>query len=234
MEKRRVIVTGAARGVGRETARSLCMQHGAEVFAVSRDMAALRTLQEEVSGGPGALHTLGIDIAADGAVDVILDKLGDERLHGLVHNAGILLKEGEGYAREDLSRLFLVNVLAPLELTKALAGKLAGDPPGHVLHMGSMGGFQDSVKFSGLAAYSASKAAMACMAQCLAEEMKDHGVRSNCLALGAVDTAMLRDAFPGYRAEVSAEAMGAHVAAFVLEGHFLYNGKVLPVAVGTP
>lgn len=210
------------------------MQHGAEVFAVSRDEEALQTLQDEVSGGPGRLHTVAIDIATDGAAGLLRDQLREERLHGLVHNAGVLLKEEGGYALEDLSRLFHINVLAPLVLTKALAAKLAGDPPGHVVHIGSMGGFQDSVKFPGLAAYSASKAALACMAQCLAEELKDRGVRSNCLALGAVDTTMLREAFPGYRASVSAEAMGAHVAAFVLEGHFLYNGKVLPVAVGTP
>jgi NAD(P)-dependent dehydrogenase (short-subunit alcohol dehydrogenase family) len=97
-----------------------------------------------------------------------------------------------------------------------------------------MGGFQDSAKFPGLVAYSASKAALACMAQCLAEEFRERGIRSNCLALGSVDTEMLRGAFPGYRAPVTAEAMGNHVADFALNGHRLYNGKVLPVAVTTP
>lgn len=97
-----------------------------------------------------------------------------------------------------------------------------------------MGGFQDSIKFQGLAAYSASKAALACMAQCLAEEFKDRGIRSNCLALGAADTDMLRAAFPGFKAPVSAETMGIYVARFALEGHKLFNGKVLPVSSSTP
>jgi NAD(P)-dependent dehydrogenase (short-subunit alcohol dehydrogenase family) len=72
------------------------------------------------------------------------------------------------------------------------------------------------------------------MAQCLAEEFKGRGIRSNCLALGAVDTEMLRAAFPGYEAPVTAAAMGAYVAQFSMMGHKLFNGKVLPVAVSTP
>jgi NAD(P)-dependent dehydrogenase (short-subunit alcohol dehydrogenase family) len=138
------------------------------------------------------------------------------------------------HSRLELTELFALNVVAPLELTQALVDELDGDPPGHVVHIGSMGGFQDSAKFPGLVAYSSSKAAMACMAQCLAEEFKERGIRSNCLALGAVDTAMLREAFPGYTAPVDAARMGAYVARFLLEGHALYNGKVLPVALGTP
>jgi NAD(P)-dependent dehydrogenase (short-subunit alcohol dehydrogenase family) len=138
------------------------------------------------------------------------------------------------HQRRELMDLYTTNVIAPLELTQALADELDGDPPGHIVHIGSMGGFQDSAKFPGLIAYSASKAALACMAQCLAEEFKGRGIRSNCLALGAVDTEMLRTAFPGYEAPVTASAMGAYVAQFSLTGHKLFNGKVLPVAVSTP
>jgi NAD(P)-dependent dehydrogenase (short-subunit alcohol dehydrogenase family) len=138
------------------------------------------------------------------------------------------------HQRADLERVFLTNAIAPLELSQALAANLAGDPPGHIVHIGSMGGFQDSAKFPGLVAYSASKAALACTAQCLAEEFKDRGIRSNCVALGSVDTEMLRAAFPGFRAGTTADAIGAYVAEFSLHGHNLFNGKVLPVATTTP
>src|SRR5690606_3161233 len=123
---------------------------------------------------------------------------------------------------------------APLEISQALIDELRGDPPGHIVHISSMGGFQDSAKFPGLIAYSSSKAALACMAQCMAEEMKEKGVRSNCLALGSVDTEMLRTAFPGYRTQMSPIEMGAFIARFAMEGHHLFNGKVLPVATTTP
>ena len=74
----------------------------------------------------------------------------------------------------------------------------------HIVNISSMGGFQGSAKFNGLSYYSASKAAIACLSECLAEEFKDSGVSVNCLALGAVQTEMLREAFPGYKAPVEA------------------------------
>jgi len=75
-----------------------------------------------------------------------------------------------------------------------------------------MGGFQGSSKFPGLSAYSASKAALANLTECLAEELKDSGISVNCLALGAVQTEMLATAFPGYQAPVAKEDMGKFVA----------------------
>ncbi len=232
---RKVVVTGAGRGMGRETTISLIVEHGCTVFALSRSEDALRSLAEACAKGPGKLHPLHMDITQDNASTRLLGRFEGLRLHGLVHNAGSLMKGEMGqYEGSEVGDLFRTNVVVPLLLSQALAPMLAGDPPGHILHIGSMGGFQDSVKFPGLVAYSSSKAALACMSQCLAEEFKDQGIRSNCLAMGAVDTEMLRAAFPGYQAPTSAQAMGSYVARFLLEGHFLYNGKVLPVAVSTP
>lgn len=233
--ERTVIITGASRGVGRSAALSLVRDHACTVIAVARNEAALGALEQEAAGAAGTLETVGLDLGRDDAAERLLAAVGGRRVHALVHNAGALLRTDMGTYRMDLLMdLYRTNVLAPLLITQALAPLLAGDPPGHVVHIGSMGGFQDSAKFAGLAGYSSSKAALACLAQCLAEEFKDLGIRSNCLALGAVDTEMLRAAFPGYEAPVSAPAMGTHVAWFALEGHKLYNAKVLPVAVGTP
>jgi short-subunit dehydrogenase len=138
------------------------------------------------------------------------------------------------WTADDAQRMFHLNAVVPLMLTQALAGQMAGKLPGHVVNMGSMGGFQGSVKFPGLAAYSASKAALANLTECMAEELKGRGVYCNCICLGAVDTAMLRAAFPGYTAPVGPEEVGAFVARFVLEGQKFFNGKVLPFASSTP
>ncbi|KXK40017.1 MAG: dehydrogenase, partial [Bacteroidetes bacterium OLB9] len=136
---------------------------------------------------------------------------------------------------QDLHDLFLVNAHQPFLLAAGSGGPAErAMPPGHVVNIGSMGGVQGSAKFPGLAGYSASKMALAGLTECMAEELRERGVRCNCLALGAVDTAMLREAFPGYQAPVTAEAMGAEVARFLLEGHKYFNGKVLPMALSTP
>jgi short-subunit dehydrogenase len=230
-----VVVTGASRGVGRETVLALVLEHSTDVLAIARDTEALNSLARECENAPGRLRICTEDLAAPEASERIVKIIGDDRVIALVHNAGVLHHRPMGqHKRKDLEHLYAVNVFAPLELSQALVHALRGDPPGHILHIGSMGGFQDSAKFPGLVAYSASKAALACIAQCLAEDFKDIGIRSNCLSLGAVDTAMLRAAFPGYQAPIGAEEMGSYVADFALNGHKLFNGKVLPVAVTTP
>lgn len=230
--ERLVIVTGASKGVGEATVRKLALSEGCRVIAVARDVKAL---EELASHGGGRVEVGAIDLSQTSAAGAIKSLVAGRRVHALVHNAGLLHNAPMGlHQRADIESLYRVNVFAPLEITQALVDELDGDPPGHIVHIGSMGGFQDSAKFPGLIAYSASKAALACMAQCLAEEFKGRGIRSNCLALGAVDTAMLREAFPGYKAPVSAEDMGNFVADFALYGHNLFNGKVLPVAVTTP
>ncbi|MDQ3101225.1 MAG: SDR family oxidoreductase [Bacteroidota bacterium] len=229
-----IIVTGASRGVGYATVQSLVRDHGKRVLAISRNEEKLEQLQQE-SGGEEHVQILPLDIAAPEAASHIKQVVASRRVLALMHNAGLLHSRPMGqHKRADLELLYAINVFAPLEITQALVEELDGTPAGHIVHIGSMGGFQDSSKFAGLVAYSASKAALAAMAQCLAEEFKDRGIRSNCLALGSVDTEMLRDAFPGYKAGMTAQAMGNFIARFALEGHLLFNGKVLPVATTTP
>jgi NAD(P)-dependent dehydrogenase (short-subunit alcohol dehydrogenase family) len=97
-----------------------------------------------------------------------------------------------------------------------------------------MGGFQGSSKFPGLSAYSASKAALASLTECMAEELKSDGIHVNCLALGAVDTEMLRQAFPGYQAPVSSEDMARFIGEFSINQRTFFNGKIIPVSSSTP
>ena len=230
-----MIVTGASAGVGRATAKALVEEHGCTVIAISRNTTLLDELARECNGLPGELQPLALDLVEDGAVAAVKKAVRGQRVHGLLNNAGLLITRDLGeWTAEDTRRLFQLNASVPLLLTQALASELQGDPPGHVVNIGSMGGFQGSVKFPGLAAYSASKAALANLTECLAEELKDQDVRCNCICLGAVDTAMLRAAFPGYTASVGPLEVGSYLARFILEGHKFFNGKVLPFATSTP
>lgn len=230
-----VVVTGSSKGIGRGTAGSLVRDHGCTVIGMARDAEGLATLEAECRGASGHFEPVVADLSRPEALDVLLERVGGRRVNGLVNNAGLLITRTFGtWTAEDTGRLFHLNAAVPLLLAQALAHVLGGDPPGHIVNISSMGGFQGSAKFPGLLAYSASKAGLACITECLAEELKESGVRANCLCLGAVDTEMLRAAFPGYKAPMGPAAMGAHVARFVLEGHSLFNGKVLPVALSTP
>jgi NAD(P)-dependent dehydrogenase (short-subunit alcohol dehydrogenase family) len=108
------------------------------------------------------------------------------------------------------------------------------DKGSHIVNIASMGGFQGSSKYPGLSCYSASKAALACLTECLAGEFTESGIKVNCLALGSVQTEMLEEAFPGYKAPVDAQEMAEFIADFALKGHKFFNGKILPVAVNNP
>ena len=97
-----------------------------------------------------------------------------------------------------------------------------------------MGGFQGSAKFPGLSYYSASKAALANMTECLAEELKDSDIKVNCLALGAVNTKMLQEAFPGYEAPVNPSEMAQYIYDFAINAYKFLNGKIIPLSLSTP
>lgn len=235
MEMRSVVVTGASRGIGRAVAMELAAVHGCRVHAVARDPKALDALRLDAQAQGGVVVPVPLDLAAADAAARLSERVGEGRLHALVNVAGLLVKRTFGtWTAEDGKALFHLNTVVPLLLAQVLADRLSGDPVGHILNIGSMGGFQGSAKFPGLALYSASKGGLVTVTECLAEELKERSISCNCLSIGAVDTDMLREAFPGYQAPIGAEAMGAYIARFSLEGHNYFNGKVLPVALSTP
>lgn len=229
-----IIITGASRGIGYATALELAANSKYQIYVLSRNEAALQALANagEEEFGYRNIHPIAFDLTK---TEDIRTQLKLEKVDVLLHNAGTLLnKPFEQITHSDWQYAFEVNVFGVARLTQALLPLLKASPSAHVLHISSMGGVQGSSKFPGLAAYSASKGALTILTECLAEEFKETNIRFNCLALGAVQTEMLAEAFPGYEAPLTSEEMGEYIADFCLNGHRFYNGKVLPVAVSTP
>ena len=151
----------------------------------------------------------------------------------LINNAGSLInKPFMEISSSEFEAVFKVNVFAVATLTRLMLPIM--NPKGHVLNISSMGGVQGSAKFPGLSAYSSSKGALIILTELLAEEFKESGPSFNALALGAVQTEMLEEAFPGYQAPVTAAQMADHIINFAFNGNQFYNGKVLPVSSSTP
>jgi NAD(P)-dependent dehydrogenase (short-subunit alcohol dehydrogenase family) len=151
----------------------------------------------------------------------------------LIHNAGKLInKPFSKLSSKDFFEVYNVNVFAVAELTRVLIPYLSKGS--HVVTISSIGGVQGSMKFPGLAAYSSSKGAVITLSELLAEEYKEQEISFNVLALGAVQTEMLEEAFPGYKAPISAEEMADYVFNFALTGNKFYNGKILEVSSTTP
>ena len=233
-ENMNIIVTGASKGIGRELVKFFSRQEGHNILGLSRDKARMTVLEKECRGTPSRVHVFPFDLTGKDLsqlLEVIDQELGSVDI--LINNAGKMVnKPATELTGNDFDDIFSTNVKAPFRLIVSLFPKFT--KKSHIVNIGSMGGYQGSVKFSGLSLYSASKGALATLTECLAEEFKDHGVKVNCLALGSAQTEMLEMAFPGYRAPVSAEEMAGYIARFALEGHKYFNGKVLPVSSSTP
>lgn len=222
-----IIITGTSRGIGFELVQLLA-QEGHQVLALSRNAKPIADL------GLPNVQSIAFDLAnaEDYAkLDEVLQKW--DEVDVLINNAGRLLNKPflETSAEEFLA-IYQVNVFGVAQMTKAVLPKMGKN--GHVVTISSMGGVQGSLKFPGLSAYSSSKGAVITLTELWAEEFKETGPSFNVLAIGAVQTEMLAEAFPGYQAPVTAKEMASYIKDFALTGHQLYNGKLLQVSNSTP
>ncbi len=232
-----VIIAGASRGIGFEVVKSLNRSGTHRIMAISRNAEKLEELRVICSreGNGSTVIPVALDMEDPGFSRGLIPAVKEHLDHVdlLVFNAGYLVnKPFTDLDGGDFDRSFRVNVRAPFLMIQALLPRFSENA--HVLTISSMGGYQGSAKFPGLSLYSASKGALAVLTECLAEELRDRAVKCNCLALGAVQTEMLAEAFPGYTAPLSPEEMGSFIADFGMNGHRFFNGKILPVSLSTP
>ena len=222
-----IIITGTSRGIGYELALQFA-NAGHQVLAISR-----KTPQDLMEHPNVSCLSLDISVAEDlHQVEKFIAQTW-KKVDVLLHNAGSLLHKPFGQiSTEEFQSIYKVNVFAVAELTKICIPFM--QKGSHVVTISSMGGIQGSMKFAGLSAYSSSKGAVITLSELLAEEYKDQGIAFNVLALGAVNTEMLQEAFPGYEAPISAKVMADYIFNFALTGNTYYNGKVLQVSSSTP
>ncbi|GGD54870.1 SDR family NAD(P)-dependent oxidoreductase [Muriicola marianensis] len=223
-----VIITGCSRGIGYELAK-LFADAGHQVLALSRNDKPIKALDHK------KIHCFPFDISKESSLDTVRHFLEGQwdGVDVLIHNAGMLInKPFSETSPDEFISVYQVNVFGVAALTRVVLPFMGSD--GHVVTISSMGGVQGSAKFPGLAAYSSSKGAVITLSELLAEEYKESGPSFNVLALGAVQTEMLEEAFPGYKAPVTALQMAQYIMDFSLTGQHLYNGKVLQVSSSTP
>jgi 3-oxoacyl-[acyl-carrier protein] reductase len=220
------LVTGASRGVGFAVSHQAAA-NGHRVIALSRNIKPLEGIDN--------IFPFSVDLSIESEVVAFAHQVKSSfgPIDVLINNAGSLInKPFLEISSSEFEEVYRVNVFAVATLTRLMLPQMNAE--GHVLNISSMGGVQGSVKFPGLSAYSSSKGALVILTELLAEEFKESGPSFNALALGAVQTEMLEEAFPGYQAPVSASEMAQYVIDFGLNGQRFYNGKVLPVSSSTP
>lgn len=228
MSSKKIIVTGASRGIGQELTKIL-LANGHQVLTLSRNTASLEGLREHQPN----LKVISCNLTSD--IDSVLPEIKEhfEHLDILINNAGQLINRSFVETTDaDWQQILDVNLMGPVRLIKAILPMMRQGS--HIVNISSMGGFQGSSKFSGLSAYSTSKGALSILTECLSIEFAHLGVHINTLCLGAVQTEMLKEAFPGYEAPIQAKEMAEYISDFALHRGRLFNGKIIPVAINDP
>lgn len=222
-----IIITGTSRGIGYELAL-LFANSGHQVLAVSRKTPQALLEHPNIS-------CLSVDLSKENELKAVEDFISQtwKKVDIIIHNAGSLVnKPFTQITQQDFENVYKVNVFGLANLTRICIPYL--QKGSHVVSISSMGGIQGSMKFAGLAAYSSSKGAVITLSELLAEEYKEQGIAFNVLALGAVNTEMLQEAFPGYEAPTSAKEMAEYIFNFALSGNKYHNGKIIQVSSSTP
>ena len=223
-----VIITGSSRGIGFELVK-LFSQNDFNVVALSRNTKPVSNLKLN------NVKSLYLDISSSKSINKTIKLVIEElkKIDILINNAGTLInKSFNETSFEDFQSVYNVNVFGVAELIRQLIPYF--NKKSHVINISSIGGIGGSSKFSGLSAYSSSKGALNILTEMLAEEYKDKNISFNTLALGAVQTEMLEEAFPGYKANISPFEMANFIYKFSLEGNNFFNGKIIPVSTTNP
>jgi NAD(P)-dependent dehydrogenase (short-subunit alcohol dehydrogenase family) len=223
-----IIITGTSRGIGFELVQ-IFANAGHNILALSRNEKNIENLNL------GNVTCFSFDLNDEKAyhkVEAFISK-NWEQVDVLINNAGALLIKPFGeITMDEFETVYRTNVFGVAELIRKTIPFMVNSS--HVVTISSMGGVQGSLKFPGLAAYSSSKAAVITLTELLAEEYKESGIAFNVLALGAVQTEMLEEAFPGYQAPTTAQEMAEYIFDFSINGNKYFNGKLLQVSNSTP
>ena len=228
-----VIITGASQGIGRDLA-ILFLKKGHKVLVISRNLHKLQALSEECASKH--LKIIPFDLTQFNSYETIsteIESFFSFNIDIVINNAGLLIfKPFLELTIEDFQSTYATNVFSVVRLLQVSLPFMK--PKSHIVNISSVGGLERSLKFPGLAAYSSSKAALNNITELLAEELKDKKIHINALALGAVQTEMLKKVLPDFKAAVTSKEMANFIYRFATEHGLLINGKIIPISSTTP
>lgn len=229
-----IIINGGSKGIGKETALFMSKDANNQIIITGRSEQELTSVADRAANQNITILPLDLSIIDQNHEEIknkVLNRF--ERVDILINNAGYLVvKDFMKFTYNEAREIMETNFFGPATFIRLVSPVMQRGS--HIINISSMGGFQGSSKYKGLSYYSASKAALANLTECLAVEFIEEGISVNCLALGSVQTEMFENAFKGFQAPLKPDLMAEFISYFALHGNKFFNGKILPVAVSNP
>lgn len=187
------IVTGGSRGIGRATSMALARE-GAGVVVVGRNKSTCVEVVAEISALGGAAIAVQADVSSETDVAAMVAATMErfKRIDILVNNAAVNLpyKTVADLSLDDWNRIVSVNLTGTFLCSRAVVPVMTAQHYGKIVNISSRGGRMGE---AGRSPYRSTKAAVIIFTECLAAEVKEHGIDVNAICPGAVVTDMISE-----------------------------------------
>ena len=225
-----ILITGANGGLGQELTR-IFAENNHRVYAISRHNNNLTRLIEDFD-----VHFLQSDISIDTELDILSNKLNElDSIDIVINNASVLNKdELEHASANKINESIQTNLHAAIIICKVAIPKLKRSKNAHIINISSMSGVSFAQKFEGMSVYGATKAGLNAFTESLAVELSKYNIHVNAIALSAVQTPMLDQAFSKNIEAMHPKEVAAFIFDISLKYKGLFNGKIIPLGFSVP
>jgi NAD(P)-dependent dehydrogenase (short-subunit alcohol dehydrogenase family) len=221
------LFTGAGRGIGAATAK-LFSEAGAKTLLVSRSEAELKETQKTLSEES---EIFVCDLEKEQNILNLMSQIQNKysKIDILVNNAGYIeMHPFKEFKTESFDRILNVNLKAPFILSRESAKFM--NVGGAIVNVSSVAGLRGVAKFPQFSVYAASKSAIIGLTESMATELNRFGIRVNCVAPGAVNTAMLHKAAPSIKTETEPKDIAEIILFLASERSNVLNGSIVEVS----
>lgn len=225
-----VLITGANGGLGKELSKVFAVNNHM-VYAVSRHNHNLTDLIDQYK-----VQFIQSDISNDNELDILCNMINDlDGLDVVINNASVLNKNLlESSPANKIIETLQTNLHASIIISKVAIPKLKQSNNAHIINISSMSGIGFAQKFEGMSVYGSTKAGINAFTESLAIELKEFNIHVNAIALSAVQTPMLDQAFSKNLEGMKPEQVAAFIYDISLKYKALFNGKIIPVGYSIP
>ncbi len=186
-----VLITGASRGIGRETTKKFAENGYNVAINYNKSKTAAEELCREIKSLGGSAEIFGADVSDNFQVEEMIKAVNQKfgTIDVLVNNAGIAPAQGlfTDFKESEMRAVFETNVFGMMNCARAVVPQMVREHRGNIVNVSSIWGISGA---SCEVLYSSAKAAVIGFTKALAKELAPSGINVNCVAPGMIDTDM--------------------------------------------